>query len=420
MKESLKSKLKSSKPLRDAVQWLRKVKRTAELKWASSTRERLWRMQEARGVDSTQVGTPKASLKNAATYRYLLSKGIGNGQIEIQELAASKVQQRVMPLTLEPMLYPSFETIYIDPPSYVCSMIGGRVFGEPGSIITTDDQYLEDESHEHVTFSLDDLRLYQKANLPPVSEFNGRLGVAASMGSVNYYHFLLDITAKLLQVRQLQPDAYYLNPVSIPYRAEILDMLGLGNEKFVDALPQSHYRAKELIFGAFPGYYGHEPEWVVKSVREALIGSAVPGPQRRIYITREDASVRRVINEAEIWTFLESQGFEKVSLSGRTVREQISLFANAEFIIAPHGAAFANLIFASPRTKILEIFNPNEVKNLYWRIANHLDLPYAYMLSEDTTLLPFDSVHVYGPRDLTVNLEKLKATYELLVASAHN
>jgi len=414
MKQFLKSKLKSSKPLRDAVQWLRGFKRASDHKWASSTRERLWKIQKTRGLDSTQVGTPKESLKNAVTYKYLLSKGIGSGSIEIRDLVAPKVHHRVMPLTLEPLLYPSFESIYVDPPSYVCLMENGRVYGEPGSIITPDDQYLEDESHEHVTFSRDDLKLYQSANLPQVKDFEGRLGVAASMGSINYYHFLLDITAKLQQVRNLEPDAYYLNPVSLPFRDEILDLIGLSGSKFIDALPQSHYRAKHLIFGAFPGYYGHEPEWVVKSVREGLIGAGTPGPKRRIYITREDAPVRRVNNESEVWNYLQAQGFEKVSLGGRTVREQISLFANAEFIVAPHGAAFANLIFASPGTKILEIFNPNEVKNLYWRIANHLDLPYAYMLSEDSTLLPFDSVHIYGPRNLEVDLEKLQATYELL------
>ena len=78
---------------------------------------------------------------------------------------------------------------------------------------------------------------------------------------------------------------------------------------------------------------------------------------KHIYISRADAPVRRIMNEDLLILDLEKRGFEKLCMSEYTVRKQIALFANAETIVAPHGAGLANLVFSGAKAKIVELMS---------------------------------------------------------------
>ena len=55
---------------------------------------------------------------------------------------------------------------------------------------------------------------------------------------------------------------------------------------------------------------------------------------------------------------------------------QIYLFQNAKIIIGAHGAAFANLVFCEPSTKVIEIRPSNQSNNNYKRISQVANLNY--------------------------------------------
>ena len=57
----------------------------------------------------------------------------------------------------------------------------------------------------------------------------------------------------------------------------------------------------------------------------------------------------------EIKSFLKSKGFKIFKLSNLDFKEQINIFNNAEIIIGPHGAGFANLVFCKKNTKVIEL-----------------------------------------------------------------
>ncbi|MFM7265345.1 MAG: glycosyltransferase family 61 protein, partial [Cyanobium sp.] len=76
----------------------------------------------------------------------------------------------------------------------------------------------------------------------------------------------------------------------------------------------------------------------------------------RLYVSRGEARQRAVLNEESVMAYLSAYGFQCVRPDSLTLAQQIELFRRATHIIAPHGGALTNLIYASPGCQVLEIF----------------------------------------------------------------
>ncbi len=107
---------------------------------------------------------------------------------------------------------------------------------------------------------------------------------------------------------------------------------------------------------------GHEAEeWsVAKAQRLQRFFEEVVPPQplkrrRRVYLSRAQATRRHLVNESELLPVMESFGVEPVMLETHSIPEQVALFRQAEWVVAPHGAGLTNLLFAPPQTRVLEI-----------------------------------------------------------------
>lgn len=105
------------------------------------------------------------------------------------------------------------------------------------------------------------------------------------------------------------------------------------------------------------------------------------GP-RRIYVSRADAKTRRIANEDKLRENLEARGFQTVMLSQLPPAEQLTLFGNADLIVAPHGAGLTSLIMSRPGTKVVELFNPSKGTAAFAAIAEYLALSYRPLFGE--------------------------------------
>ena len=105
---------------------------------------------------------------------------------------------------------------------------------------------------------------------------------------------------------------------------------------------------------------------------------------KRIFISREDTTERNIVNTEDLLDVIEKEGFEPYQLSNISVKEQIDLFANAEMIIAPHGAGLANTV-CSKNCKVIEIFG-KKVKPTFFMGAKKLGLDYGPIYGEDRDL----------------------------------
>lgn len=158
--------------------------------------------------------------------------------------------------------------------------------------------------------------------------------------------------------------------------------------------------------------------WRVNYIRNTFLPLAklTNDLPKRIYISRGQVTHRRLINEAEVFSLLQGFGFTKIVMEDYSFREQISLMANADVIVAPHGAGLTNIAFCKPNSKIIEIASPKAINPLFWLMSCQLeDIQYFYVFAEgeilDTT--DRDKTKIYNNDDMTVNIEELKAALKV-------
>lgn len=105
----------------------------------------------------------------------------------------------------------------------------------------------------------------------------------------------------------------------------------------------------------------------------------------RVYISRSDARLRRVVNEDALAPAFADFGLKRVTLKGMLIPDQVAVFRNAKVVVAPHGAGLAHITWCRPGTRIIEFFpDPGgprgRVRNAtsdYWIIAQMRGLEYT-------------------------------------------
>ncbi|MCM3603610.1 glycosyltransferase family 61 protein [Robertmurraya korlensis] len=296
-------------------------------------------------------------------------------------------------------------------PAYVFTFPNGYVFGENGVIITPDNKLVWDLSTEFIS-SPADHSLFKRNHLPKVESSSKTIGVIATLGGHNYYHWMFDILPRfdLLTKSRIPIDYYILNKCNFSYQRETLDLLRIPKEKIIQSSNDMFIQSKQLVV---PSRTGYTAKWASDFLREKFLPFAndmTTSFSERIYITREDAEGRRVLNEEEVVNFLNEHGFTKVSLQNLSVVEQINLFSKAKFIVAPHGAGLTNLTFCNPGTKVIEFFSPNYLETCYWHLSSFLDLNYRHIIGEGIHYdqYPNDSTYWSGFDNIKIDIEQLK------------
>ncbi|MCB0744320.1 MAG: glycosyltransferase family 61 protein, partial [Ignavibacteriae bacterium] len=102
----------------------------------------------------------------------------------------------------------------------------------------------------------------------------------------------------------------------------------------------------------------------------------------KIFIARGNNS-KRDYNEEEIIDLLKQFNFQIILPEKYTIKEQASIFSNAEIIIGASGAAFSNIIFCRPNTKIICFMNYKIQISIFSTIAKYLNLKFQYLVGNN-------------------------------------
>lgn len=210
-----------------------------------------------------------------------------------------------------------------------------------------------------------DLTHFAAAVPPPRGKLDERVALIGTDGQ-NYSHWLLFNVPKLGLLEHaglLHGDLPLLfNDPLLPWQEEMLDFLGVPAARRVLLRPEGLLACRELVVPvvlARPPLMRLGSDWLRNRYRQ-LIGANAKGP-RRLYVSRRSAH-RNLVNRAELEARLYALGFEAVELAGKSVAQQASCFAAAEVIVSPHEAGLANLVFASPGCRVIEITNTHMLR----------------------------------------------------------
>ncbi len=280
------------------------------------------------------------------------------------------------------------------PAATVTSLSNGRVnVRDWASVITTS----EDDFLPEVSTGLSSWLFLLKDKLE-LQIVPGRVVVLARWAGLKYFHWLGEVfsSCHLLSLAGIDLDRidYFLVNAPFPkYQLAMLQILGISPDKILDSNTYPYIQAEELIIPSYGNVDGWFPKLAVDFLRNLFLSQEIikissfgsmhsKKLPKKVYLSRDQVSYRKVINELEVRDFLATLGFVTIIPESLSITEQVNLFSQVEVIISPHGAGLTNAMFCPAGTKIIELFNPDYVYGCFWAIASQVGLDYYYLISQ--------------------------------------
>lgn len=188
----------------------------------------------------------------------------------------------------------------------------------------------------------------------------------------NYFHWTTESLTRILLVYE-RP---FFNDYKILVKDGALPFIK-QSITFLFNIPETNIISKTLgenlevdngLVVSFPHIRNSESEFTNVYIPEVLkklnalahtrLERLQPKPQKtpkNFIISRKSALERRILNEEYLIQKLSDFDFESIALEELDYIEQVALFANAEIIIATHGAGIANIIYGK-NPILIEIF----------------------------------------------------------------
>jgi len=288
----------------------------------------------------------------------------------------------------------------------------GAVFDQRGRFLPTashDHDFLDRRERQSRGFVPEPHRPF-----PNVRHVQGHVVVASTSSQGFYFHWIFDVLPRIHLAEQagFETAPLYID-VSLPFQRESLGLIRRDGGERIFAVGGGAITGEKLIVPCHHVMPGRVyPRWTIDFLRRRLLNAVGSGRGRirRLYVSRAGAGHRKVTNEPEIVALLQEHGFESVLLEKVAFRDQVSLFRDAEIVVAPHGGGLANLVFCNPGTTVVELFPATNI-DLYYRLSKALGLRYVFVKSRrgpEDAMGPAD-YHI-APRDLFAGLEAAGAT----------
>jgi Glycosyltransferase 61 len=266
------------------------------------------------------------------------------------------------------------------PPVFLAGLFNASLLNDDSTIRSCDNILLCDTVHHPLVINSEFYIDRPPIVIPPVDlKLSGEyVHFGALWAGGSYYHWMLDVLPRLLFVERF--DRLRGMPLIVQRgftqtQRESLQILGIRPDRIIE-FNGNHWQVEQLYYIQH-GMYANPTPLHVQWLRERFAPGSITR-SRRLYISREDATKRRIVNEADLVRELVPHGFEVVTLRGMSFADQARLFNEAEIIVGPHGAGFTNAVFAQPGTSVIELFSPSWINGCFWALANACGHRYGF------------------------------------------
>lgn len=247
---------------------------------------------------------------------------------------------------------------------FVCELTDVELVGPQAVAITRQNEYVFEESLGSFHLLLRSLFAAIRTGVIPrrrSSRSHPDVGTAVSLVGPwcrGYYHWFSDYLLRLEGVEHYAEETGTRPTLVVPpdppeWMLSSLELAGFGD---YDRLEWTGSRAtigslvvpslrRETDLTQPPVGYVFSPrayQWLGRRIRSNV---ETDGEPTKVFISREKAAERHVVNQDQLMDVLGDRGFEKYVLEDLPFREQVRLFANADAIVAPNGAGLINMIF---------------------------------------------------------------------------
>lgn len=302
-------------------------------------------------------------------------------------------------------------------PSFVAEFADGVAWGHPtGGVFTADGRFVPAVTRDPSGAAFH--TVWMRWRLPAPRRLPGRtLYLVTPEAADNFHHWMIDLLPRLGLVRRAgypldEFDHVIVNHQGRRFQLESLARLGIPRERLVPATPDLWVRADQLVVPSLKRSNQTLPAADVAFLRQTFLPAPPPASRgRRIFLSRSDAAYRRLHDEAALRPLLASLDFEIVSPSAMELGAQARLFAEAEVIAGPAGAAFANLVFAAPPARVIEIAPPQWLAAFHWMISARRGLAHHLLLGRGRVMRGVPDAGARR-RDIAVDLRTFARRFE--------
>ena len=210
----------------------------------------------------------------------------------------------------------------------------------------------------------------------------------------NYFHFMLEAAMPLVAYFEHAdkldgPHSIVSAPVGPGFARETLKAIAARYGARLVELPKGSKARLENV----ATYVRRTPcsDWpmarpeTAAALRDALLahfGRQIdPSAGRRLYLRRGASKIRNLRNDDDFTALATEDGFEILEPASANLADQVQRTAEADRILAVHGAALANLIFARPGAALVEVFAQDFCKSVYMMLARQLGLTHFRVVS---------------------------------------
>ncbi len=190
----------------------------------------------------------------------------------------------------------------------------------------------------------------------------------------NYYHLLLEVLSQLQFIEEI-PDIFSKYPILLPAYCQKIPSIAtfiesvLSDKDIIYLHTKENYLVSDLLYINMPNalvpnlklnaksdvdnsFVRLESLQYIRKVAYALCSDrGLIDLPKRIFLGRKPGL--RSYNQTQLVNALSKYHFTCIYLEDLDFCQQVELMANAELIVGPTGAAWANIIFAKPEAKAL-------------------------------------------------------------------
>lgn len=239
-------------------------------------------------------------------------------------------------------------------------------------------------------------------------------------GDTNVYHWIARVLPKIKFIKQLPKDI----PIVFSYlpnnfQIDCLKFFDVSNPILV-INPNKIAKFNSLILIEGPWAVGNpaQENWLIQETLKKvnpfpLDDKYLSNLKKKIFIYRENAARRLMVNQLEVKDLLTQRGYESYSIEGFSYEECVSLFNSAEEVVFEHGASGIWILFTRPDVKVLEILpernheSSKEMSNYYFWLSCFLKRKFRYVVCKNNKLEPWAEYEV-NLDELNVQLDSLE------------